>query len=146
MIVVIGIGIVLAALCIAIHAVGTSLIIGWLQNRAPQFRSTFGQLKALNIVAVGLLLIHISEIIVWAIAYKLSVGGNKFPSFEDAIYFSTVTFTTLGYGDIVIDGAWRMLSACQAMTGLLVFGWSTALLFAVVQRIWALRDVGAIKP
>ena len=140
MIIVIGIGIGLGVLCIAIHAVGTFVIIDSLRAKTPAFKGTLGKLKALNVVAVGLLLMHITEIVVWAVAYKFSVGHETFPGLEDAIYFSTVTFTTLGYGDIVIDGAWRMLSACQAMIGLLVFGWSTALLFAVVQQIVTARD------
>ncbi|MEM1303714.1 MAG: potassium channel family protein, partial [Planctomycetota bacterium] len=62
---------------------------------------------------------------------------RPFSTLEEATYFSTVTFASLGYGDIVITGPWRLLSAIQAMNGLLVFGWSTALLFAVVERIWS---------
>ncbi|MEL7499727.1 MAG: potassium channel family protein [Planctomycetota bacterium] len=136
MILSIALGILLAIVTIAIHAVSSSYLIGVLRNHAASFQARFGELKALVLTAVWLLVTHILETGVWAIAYWYVVGGEKFPSFDDAAYFSTVTFSTLGYGDIVIEGHWRMLSACQAMTGLLVFGWSTALLFAVVERIW----------
>lgn len=77
-------------------------------------------------------------------------GLDTFQTFEQSAYFATVTFASLGYGDIVISGPWRMLSGIQAMNGLLVFGWSTALLFAVVERIWggneAPRDVDHYFP
>lgn len=136
MILSIAFGILLAIVTIVIHAVSSSCLIGVLRNPAASFQARFGELKALVLTAVWLLVTHILETGVWAIAYGYVVGGEQFTDFEDTAYFSTVTFTTLGYGDIVIEGHWRMLSACQAMTGLLAFGWSTALLFAVVERVW----------
>lgn len=135
----IGLGILLAVITISIHAIGTSTLIRLLRRKSAGFQERFGDLKALSITATGLFVIHIVETTVWAIAYLLAVDEQKFATLEDAVYFSTVTFTTLGYGDIVIEGKWRMLSACQAMTGLLVFGWSTALLFSVVERVWKHR-------
>jgi hypothetical protein len=57
-------------------------------------------------------------------------------TFEEAIYFSFVTFTTLGYGDITLPEIWRILSGFEALNGVLLIGWSTAMLFAVVQRTW----------
>ncbi len=146
MLIAIGLGILLAVVTIAIHTVGSSIIIGSLQRKSGSFNSRLGELRALSFTALGLLLTHIVETIVWAIAYSLAVGWQTFPTFEDAVYFSTVTFTTLGYGDIVIEGHWRMLSACQAMTGLLAFGWSTALLFAVVERVWKHRFDDSDEP
>jgi hypothetical protein len=139
MLIAIGLGLLLAVVTIAIHAVGTSTIIRLLQSHSESYNSRIGELKALTFAAVGLLVTHIVETVVWALAYSMAVGGPTFSKLEDAVYFSTVTFTTLGYGDIVIEGDWRMLCACQAMTGLLVFGWSTALLFAVVERVWKHR-------
>ena len=130
------VGIVLAIATIAIHALGTSNWIDFLQRNENQFQSRFGETKVLTFTSVVLLLIHTSEVLLFATAYFFLVDVEQFKSFEDATYFSTVTFTSLGYGDIVLVGAWRMLSAFQAMTGLLVFGWSTALLFTVVERIW----------
>lgn len=136
------VGLLLTLVTIGVHALGTASWIRHLQAKADrnqlQVRRTIGsQLRLLCSTAVVLLLLHIVELTLWAGVYRLLVGGEQFPTWEDAIYFSTVTFASLGYGDIVIAGPWRMLSAVQAMAGLLVFGWSTALLFAVVQRIWA---------
>lgn len=129
-------GILLATATIAIHAIGTSGLIDYLRNREDRFQSRFGEIKVLSLTAIALLLLHTAQVLTWATAYLLVIDGVPFSSFEDAAYFSAVTFASLGYGDIVLSGSWRMLSAFQAMTGLLVFGWSTALLFAIVQRVW----------
>jgi voltage-gated potassium channel Kch len=58
------------------------------------------------------------------------------PSFEEALYFSTVTFTTVGYGDIVPGREWRQLATFEAINGWLIFGWTTALIIAVIQRLY----------
>ena len=61
------------------------------------------------------------------------------PDFETAFYFSFVAFTTLGLGDVTLKPPWRIMSAMEAADGMLLFGWSTAFLFAVVQRVWAIQ-------
>ena len=78
-------------------------------------------------------LASVLEVIVWALLY---LALDIFQSGEQAFYFSGVTYTTLGYGDMVIDGSWRILSAFEAANGIIMFGWTTALVFAVVQRIY----------
>lgn len=72
----------------------------------------------------------ILEALLWAITY-MALGEIK--ELEPAFYFSMVTFTTLGYGDIVLDERWRILASFQAATGIIMFGWTTAILIAVVQ-------------
>ena len=62
--------------------------------------------------------------------------GASTDTVEAAAYFSTVAFTTLGYGDIILAPPFRLLSAFQAANGLFLFGWSTALVFAVFQWIY----------
>jgi len=96
----------------------------------------FAGLKVLSATATVLLTLHIIEVGVWAVVYLALPDIAEVGTFEEAIYFSTVTFSSLGYGDIVIQGSWRLLTAIESMAGVLIFGWSTALLFAVVQRIW----------
>ena len=80
--------------------------------------------------------LHAIQIAIWAISYKALVPEGELPNFEAAAYFSFVTFTTLGYGDITLSEGWRLLSGIQALNGILLVGWSTAVLFATVQRIW----------
>ncbi len=132
------VGLCMAVVTIAIHAGGTTFWINYLRNRARAGRRAdtwISRLQILCTTAIALLTIHIVEVVVWGLLYLLLVGGRAFETVEQAIYFSTVTFASLGYGDVVIGGSWRMLSAIQSMVGLLVFGWSSALLFAVVQRM-----------
>ena len=62
------------------------------------------------------------------------------PDLESAVYFAAVTFTTLGYGDIVLDGEWRLLSAFAAGNGVIVFGWTTAMVYMVAQRLYQLGE------
>lgn len=80
-----------------------------------------------------LFLSTILQVTAWAVLYVLI---DALPSFEEALYFSTVTFTTLGYGDITLGPSWRLLSSFEAANGLLMFGWSTALVFAAVQWMY----------
>ena len=84
----------------------------------------------LAVFVLWLFLATIIEVWSWALLY-LFLGALE--SIEKAVYFSTVTFTTLGFGDIVLDEEWRLLSSFEAANGLLMFGWSTALVFVGVQ-------------
>ncbi|GEC40517.1 potassium channel family protein [Sinorhizobium meliloti] len=72
------------------------------------------------------------DVVLWATFYYLS---QALPDFEDALYFSTVTFTTVGYGDIVLGRDWRQVATFEAVNGWIIFGWATALMMAVIQRL-----------
>jgi voltage-gated potassium channel Kch len=79
----------------------------------------------------------ILTVTLWAIFYYVQ---DALPSFEESLYFSTVTFTTVGYGDIVLSSEWRQLATFEAMNGWIIFGWATALIVAVVQRLYFRPD------
>lgn len=133
------------AATIAVHAYGTAvwirLLIHWVSKRS-HFRDNFWRSWALLAsTGVFLMVLHLIEAVLWAEAYRLLPVGDSVDTFEEAVYFSFVTFTTLGYGDITLSGEWRLLSGVQAMNGIILFGWSTAMLFAVVQRLWLVEDV-----
>lgn len=91
------------------------------------------QAVVLAIFVLWMFLASVAEVWCWAGLYLLF---EAFESVETATYFSTVTFTTLGYGDIVLERPFRLLAAFQAANGLFLFGWSTALVFAVVQWVY----------
>jgi hypothetical protein len=76
------------------------------------------------------------ETVLWAYFY-VTVGA--LPSYQDALYFSIVTFTTLGYGDFVLAPPWRVLGAVEAVNGIILFGWTTAIIVASVQRVFSIR-------
>jgi len=71
------------------------------------------------------------EVLVWALAYAM-VGAA--PAGSDLIYFAFVNYTTLGYGDITPIQAWRLIGPPTAMNGMLLFGWSAAILFEVLRK------------
>jgi Ion channel len=87
-------------------------------------------------VVLGLVAIHTIEIWLYAAAF-LAVGA--LPDLEAALYFSTTSFTTLGYGDVVLDRHWRLFGAIEGANGLLLIGWSTAFLLSVIQRLRTLE-------
>ena len=76
------------------------------------------------------------EILLWALLYQ---GLGLFPGLEGSLYFSGITFTTVGYGDMTLPACWRLLSVAEAVNGVLMAGWSTAQLVYVVQRIITMR-------
>jgi hypothetical protein len=133
------IGGTLIALTVVIHAVGTTVWGRYLLHRHELFEGFRGTRQALFgitstvVVMIGL---HALQIAIWAFAYRQLLPDGELPSFEAALYFSFVTFTTLGYGDITLTEGWRLLSGIQALNGILLVGWTTAYLFAVVQRTW----------
>ena len=92
-------------------------------------------LETLNISGFVLWMFLASVIEIWTWA-GLYVWLGSFASFEEALYFSTATFTTLGYGDVILNTTWRLLGSFEAANGLLLFGWSTALVFTVVQLVY----------
>ena len=135
----------LVSATVAIHALGTALLIRQLKLRAPLFlppRSVWLDLRILLFVVVALMTLHLLEIALWAEAYYASEWVEQIPTMADAFYFSAVTFTTLGYGDITLTGNWRVVSGVEAMSGILLIGWSTALLFALVQRLMGIGPAG----
>ncbi|MEZ5199484.1 MAG: potassium channel family protein [Bacteroidales bacterium] len=73
------------------------------------------------------------EALFWAITYMM-LGAVEV--FENALYFSIVTYTTLGYGDITLTENYRLLASLQAANGIIIFGWSTAITMAVVQKLY----------
>jgi hypothetical protein len=132
------IGAALIAITVVIHAVGTT---AWVRHLSQKYSgNALGSGRRATLVLVNTALIvfalHTLEIVIWAVAYQLLLPVNELASFEEAVYFSFVTFTTLGYGDITLNGGWRLLSGIEALNGILLVGWTTAMIFSVVQNIW----------
>ena len=95
--------------------------------------------------AVFLLLLHVIEVHLWALVYVFLPGQAGLNNYAEAVYFSIVTLTTLGYGDITLNAQWQLLSGMEAMVGIMVFGLTTATLFAVIQQSWEVKKSSA-KP
>ena len=135
------IGFTLHGLTLAIHAVGSTY---WIDHLIKRFADHDGRWRrarkmwVLMSTGIVLLVLHLSEALAWATAFYLLPNHANLKDFQEAIYFSLVTFTTLGYGDVILDERWRILAGAEAVNGILLAGWSTALLFTVVQRSWRL--------
>jgi hypothetical protein len=131
---------------VLIHALGTSYWVGYLVKRhlgsGGHWRPK-SDLWVLISTAVVLLGLHLLEVMLWALTYLWWVPAGQLDSFEEATYFSFVTFTTLGYGDITLSSEWRLLSGIEAFIGILLVGWTTALLFTVLQRSLRLAGDGS---
>ncbi len=125
-----------------IHALTTEVCISWAHKRvAPGRILTWGgKVFSISWLVFILFFAAILEAMLWALTY-MWLGAIQ--GFEEAVYFSIVTYTTLGYGDITLGETWRLLSAFQAANGVVIFGWSTAIVMAVVQKIFAKRHVDA---
>jgi hypothetical protein len=90
------------------------------------------RLIAVMIATVSVLMAaHIAEVVVWSFAYMM-VGIA--PPGADLVYFAFVNYTTLGYGDVTPIERWQLLGPMTAMNGVLLFGWSTAVIFAVLRK------------
>ncbi len=127
----------LVAVTVAVHAVGFGLLLSSLvkTHAAPPVRS-WPITRLLIWITWLLILTHVAEITVWA-SFYLWVGC--LPDAESAFYFSGVTYTTVGYGDLVLPERWRILGPIEALTGILMCGLSAGLFFASVTRIYSSR-------
>lgn len=89
-------------------------------------------LIAVMVATVSVLMAaHVCEVIVWSLAYGLVDAA---PANSDLLYFAFVNYTTLGYGDVLPVERWRLLGPMTAMNGVLLFGWSTAVIFEVLRK------------
>jgi hypothetical protein len=95
-----------------------------------------GRTVAMVGTVLGLFSLHGVEIWLWAGAYWWT---GALPSFETALYFSTATFSTLGYGDVILDQEWRLFGSLEGINGFLLIGWSTAYLIAAATRLGPFR-------
>jgi Ion channel len=135
------VGFLISMICIMIHAMATiaaisvARVVGFRNIAWPRFH-----LMAVMVATVVVLkLAHGLEVVVWALAYAL-LGAA--PAGSDLLYFAFVNYTTLGYGDVTPVKAWQLLGPMAAMNGILMFGWSTAVLFEVLLK--AIEHLGAI--
>lgn len=129
-------GCLLIVVTIFIHAGGMTLSVAMLRTlHASNWvqRSRFAKATAVSFLVLTMFIATLLETVLWGILY-LSAGAIE--GVEKAFYFSMVTYTSLGYGDIVLEKPWRLLASFQAANGVIVFGWTTALIFAAVHRIY----------
>jgi hypothetical protein len=127
------IGGIVSVISIMIHALTTIGVVGIARSWGLRHtaRPKLDLMAVMVGTAVALMVAHTLEVFLWALAYAF-VGAA--PAGSDFLYFAFVNYTTLGYGDIIPVQAWRLTGPMTAMNGILMFGWSTAVLFEVLRK------------
>ena len=125
-------GAVLIALTVMIHAVCLEGIIMAWRAISIEIKVRWRAIS-LSLTIIGIFGAHVIQIWVWAIFYYFV---EEMHTWESALYFSTSSFTTVGYGDLLLSEEWRLLGSIEAINGMILFGWSTAFIFAGVRRIY----------
>jgi ion channel len=125
-----------AVMCtILIHAVVVTAIVDLF--RMEKRGGHVGKSLWLDIAIVGravalALVAHLIEMAVWAVLFVIC---GEFADFGTAYYHSAVNYTTLGYGDVLMSASWKLLGPLEAANGMLLFGVTTAMLFAIMQGL-----------
>ena len=114
-----------------VHAVVTIVAIHAVERVSPTHRRVW-KAWIVSMLVLALFVVALVDAGLWAWAY-LVVGALE--GVEQAFYFSMVTLTTLGYGEITLEPDWRLLASFEAATGIIMFGWTTALVVTYLQRL-----------
>jgi hypothetical protein len=126
------VGCALMAVCVTIHASGVAWALRRLRRLPLPANRFWPSLRLFIIVAIWIVLLHLLEIFAWAWLY---LWRGAMADLATSLYFSAVTYTTTGYGDVLLPAGWRLVGGIEALTGILMCGWSTAFFFAIVNRL-----------
>ncbi|MFN3320814.1 MAG: potassium channel family protein [Allorhizobium sp.] len=132
-------GTLMISLTVVIHTfglMGVTHVMSWVTDRI-RLHGHRSRMLAMNTVVIGVFAVLTAEVWLWAASFTL-IGVVD--DFETALYFSTITFSTVGYGDVVPHPEWRMLAALEGVNGFLLIGWSTAYLIAAGMRVGPFRS------
>ena len=119
----------------AINSCGMMLAMKFSRHRDDSGKA-YGVCKRilrLSFIVICMFIVSLIEVTAWALTY-LKIGAID--GFEKAIYFSMVTYTTLGYGDVLLDENWRVLASYQAANGIIMFGWTTAIILYAIREVY----------
>lgn len=129
----------IVAVCLVLHVTSIVVMGDWLADqrdkRAQPIRP-LGYIVLLVITFSALIVLHMIETAIWATFYY---SRGLFPDFETSLYFSITSYTTIGFGDVVMPRAWRMLGGIEGISGVLLCGLSTAFVFAIVNALFQMR-------
>jgi hypothetical protein len=128
--------------CVVVHYEGLSI----LQLRLARLHVGPRRSRVLATIG-GVLLMHLVEIALFALAFRLavlhpdsgSIVGQHDGSVLDWLYFSAITYTTVGYGDVAPIGGLRLIAAIESLLGLVLIAWSASFTYLVMERYWDAR-------
>ena len=126
--------VLLLSLTLCLQCAGVATLIEWLKRVLTRDIQKHGPVYSATLVVkstVAIVILHGLEILLWASFYRT----RCFPSWELAFYFSASSYSTVGYGDLILPSNWRLLGPLEAITGVLMCGISVSVLFALVTRL-----------
>jgi len=126
---------------ILIHALALNATVKFVHYERQVGRAGINFWRDLAIVALAMsiaMVAHLVEIALWAVLFRIC---GEFSDLATAYYHSAVNYTTLGYGDLIMSPSWKLLGPLEAADGMLMFGVSTAIIFAIIQRLIEARFV-----
>ena len=132
------IALILVGICLIIHTsgiVGLVVLVNRRRSIEGRFGTVYNPLLLIGVFAT-LMLLHLAETCIWAAFYS---WRGLFGNYETSLYFSLGTYTTIGYGDVLLPQNWRLLGALEGISGVLLCGLSTAFLFSVVSALFQFR-------
>jgi voltage-gated potassium channel len=125
--------VLLLILTLCLQCAGVAALIEWLTSVTAK-GDKFGPIRSAVLVVkltITIIMLHGLVIMLWASFYRL----RCFTSWELAFYFSASSYATVGYGDVILPGRWRLLGPLESMAGVLMCGVSVCLLFATITRL-----------
>ena len=118
---------------VLIHLFGLAILIRLLRSHHRLVkRLSISPISLLLAASLGLFALHTAEIWLYACLYLFL---RATADFESSLYFSTVTYASIGYGDVLMVKAWRILGAIEGATGVIMLGWSTAFLVSLIAQM-----------
>ena len=132
------IGVIVIGLTVVIQGYGTMYWLRRFGHKNEIGANNYLRKRGVRLListSIFLIFIHLIQAAIWALVYMLLPEVTEFETFEKSMYFSLVTFTTLGYGEITIASSNRLLAGLEAINGITLIGWSTAFMFAIFQEL-----------
>ena len=129
----------IVAVCLLLHVATIVLLADWMLDHHEKRREQMGMpgYAILLIFAFSVIIVlHMVEIGLWGVLY---FARSLFPDLETSLYFSITSYTTIGFGDVLLPPAWRLLGGIEGVTGVLLCGLSTAFVFAIVNAMVQIR-------
>lgn len=132
------IGAAMIGVTVVIHAFVCDWVLRFINRHSKPFLGTFGRFWTIATLITAVFIIGAAimvDIWLWAVLFYV-LEPEVLLSLENALYFASATFTTVGYGDIVLPESWRILSGSTAINGMIIFGWSTAFIFEIMAKLY----------
>ena len=134
----------IVAICVVIHTMGMLTFAEWMLRRRSLIygaRHLTNNALVLILVFTVVISLHLAETALWATFYW---SQSLFENFETSLYFSLTSYTTIGFGDVLLPKRWRLLGAVEGISGVLLCGVSTAFIFAIVTVLFRVRIDAAV--